>query len=325
MKEKITKDMTLGEIAAEYPEAVDVLLKYGLHCIGCHVAAWETLEQGAMAHGLYGGKFDKLLNELNQINQPKKKNTIDRKKEIKSFIRQIKTKKNTKELKEKAKNILKDISPEDLGYIEQELIQEGITREEMKKLCDIHIEVMGESLAKTEINLEQGHPVHTLMEEHKIILEFIEKLQIVVHKIELAKSFNGLDKELEILTHIGEHLVEADKHHQREEDALFPILEKFGVTEPPAIMREEHKELRAKKNELCQIAKDYKNISYVKFVKKIKNITEYLSKELSNHIYKENNILYPMAIEAIPKKEWIEIKRQCDKIGYCCFTPKVEK
>ena len=325
MKEKITKDMTLGEIAAEYPEAVDVLLKYGLHCIGCHVAAWETLEQGAMAHGLYGEKFDGLLKELNQIDQPKKENAADRKKEIKSFIRQIKTKNNTKELKEKAKNILKDISPEDLGYIEQELIGEGITHEEMKKLCDIHLEIMGESLGKTEMNLEQGHPIHTLMEEHKIILEFIEKLQIAVHKIELAKSFNGLGKELEILTHIGKHLVEADKHYQREEDALFPILEKFGVTEPPAIMREEHKKLRAKKNELCQIAKDYKNISYVKFVKKIKNITEYLSKELSNHIYKENNILYPMAIDAIPKKEWAEIKRQCDKIGYCCFTPKVEK
>lgn len=318
MKHKITKDMTLGEIAGYYPEAVDVLLKYGLHCVGCHVAAWETLEQGANAHGLYGKIFDELLTELNQ---PKKDSAIDRKKEIKSFIGQIKTKKNAEELKEKAKNILRDISPEDLGYIEQELIKEGITREEMKKLCNIHLEVMGEGLKKPDLKLEVGHPIHTLMEEHKVILEFVEKLQMAVNKIELNKNFAGLDKELKILVHIGEHLVEADKHHLREENALFPALEKFGVTEPPAIMREEHKELRVKENELYELAKNYKNISYVKSIKKIRDITEYLSKELTNHIYKENNILYPMAIQAIPKKKWAEIKKQCDKIGYCCFTP----
>ena len=252
MKEKITKNMTLGEIATNYPEAVNILLKYGLHCIGCHIASWETLEQGANAHGLYGKEFDKLLNELNQMNQPKKKNIIDRKKEM---------------------------------------------------------------------HLEQGHPIHTLMEEHKVILEFIEKLQTTVNKIELNKSFAGLDKELKILTHIGEHLVEADKHHLREENSLFPMLKKFGVTEPPAIMEEEHKELRVKENELYKIAKYHKNISYAKFVKKIKDITGYLSKELSDHIYKENNNLYPMAIQAIPQKKWAEIKKQCDKIGYCCFTP----
>jgi len=38
----------------------------------------------------------------------------------------------------------------------------------------------------------------------------------------------------------------------------------------------------------------------------------------------ENNILYPMALEAIKEENvWQEMKSKCDKIGYCCFTPKV--
>ena len=73
MKEKITKTMSLGEIAAKYPESVDILMKYGLHCIGCSVAAWETLEQGAMAHGIEDKKLDNMLKELNKLKGGRKK------------------------------------------------------------------------------------------------------------------------------------------------------------------------------------------------------------------------------------------------------------
>ena len=42
-------------------------MKYGLHCIGCSVATWETVEQGAKAHGIDGKKLEDLLEELNKI------------------------------------------------------------------------------------------------------------------------------------------------------------------------------------------------------------------------------------------------------------------
>jgi|SRR3989338_3165807 len=245
-----------------------------------------------------------------------------RKQEIKSLIKQLKTEKDASRLKEKAKDILKNVSPTDLGLIEQEIIEEGATRKEMRKLCDVHLEVMKESMGKTKMNLKPGHPVHTLMEEHKMILDFIDKLKKTTDKIGSAKDFNEVPDELQILEHIAEHLVEADKHHQREEEALFPMLEKFGVTEPPEIMREEHEELKPKKNELYKTARRYKEMLYSDFIRKIREFAEYLVKKLPDHIYKEDNILYPMAVQVIPAKEWIEIKEKCDKIGYCCFTPK---
>lgn len=63
----ITKEMTLGEIVAEYPEAVEVMLRRGLHCVGCQVAAWETLEQGAKAHGMSDREIDSMINEMNRL------------------------------------------------------------------------------------------------------------------------------------------------------------------------------------------------------------------------------------------------------------------
>lgn len=60
---KITKDSNLGEIAQKHPETVEVFMKYGLHCIGCMAAQYETLEQGAKAHGI---DVKKLVDDLNK-------------------------------------------------------------------------------------------------------------------------------------------------------------------------------------------------------------------------------------------------------------------
>ena len=57
--------------------------------------------------------------------------------------------------------------------------------------------------------------------------------------------------------------------------------------------------------------------------KKVEELAAYLTKELPNHIYKEDNILYPMATQVIPNEKWEGMKRECDKIGYCCFTLEI--
>ena len=65
-KVKITKDTTLGEVVTKYPKAAEVMLKQGMHCVGCHVAAYETVEQGAIAHGFDKKQIKKLLDDMNK-------------------------------------------------------------------------------------------------------------------------------------------------------------------------------------------------------------------------------------------------------------------
>ena len=60
---KITKEMTFGEVLKKYPETVKTFFQYGMHCFGCHLAVEETIEQGAMAHGV---EVDKLIDDLNK-------------------------------------------------------------------------------------------------------------------------------------------------------------------------------------------------------------------------------------------------------------------
>lgn len=60
---KITKDMTFGEVLKKYPETVKTFFEYGMHCFGCHIAVSETIEQGALAHGVDIGQ---LMEDLNK-------------------------------------------------------------------------------------------------------------------------------------------------------------------------------------------------------------------------------------------------------------------
>ncbi len=59
----ITRDMPIGAVVKEHPETVPVFLKHGLHCIGCHVAAFESVAEGAQAHGI---DVEPLMAELNE-------------------------------------------------------------------------------------------------------------------------------------------------------------------------------------------------------------------------------------------------------------------
>jgi len=60
---RITKDMPIGQIVERYPATIPVFLKHGLMCIGCALARFENLEQGALAHGI---DVNGLLTALNE-------------------------------------------------------------------------------------------------------------------------------------------------------------------------------------------------------------------------------------------------------------------
>tara|TARA_Y100000310_G_C20495926_1_gene721536 strand:+ start:306 stop:536 length:231 start_codon:yes stop_codon:yes gene_type:complete len=61
-QKKISKKMTFAEIMEKHPEAGEMLMQKGMHCMGCPMAMQETLEQGSMAHGLDPENIEKELN-----------------------------------------------------------------------------------------------------------------------------------------------------------------------------------------------------------------------------------------------------------------------
>ena len=66
-KTNITKKTAIAEIIEKKPEAAKIMFEYGLHCIGCRVAAWESLEEGCKVHGLDEKKIDEMLKKINAL------------------------------------------------------------------------------------------------------------------------------------------------------------------------------------------------------------------------------------------------------------------
>ena len=60
---KITKDTGIIDAVQQYPEIIEVFQNYGLGCIGCMAAHYETIGQGAGAHGL---DVDALVADINK-------------------------------------------------------------------------------------------------------------------------------------------------------------------------------------------------------------------------------------------------------------------
>ena len=59
----ITSDMSIGDVIGKYPNTIHIFLRHGLGCVGCAIAQFENIRQGAQAHGI---AVDLLVKDLNQ-------------------------------------------------------------------------------------------------------------------------------------------------------------------------------------------------------------------------------------------------------------------
>ena len=96
---KITKNMNFLEVLNKYPQSAGIMMNYGLHCVGCQAASFETIEQGAKAHGMPSKDLNKMIDEMNKLANEKKieykhepiqkKQALVKPKRKKSFLKRL--------------------------------------------------------------------------------------------------------------------------------------------------------------------------------------------------------------------------------------------
>ncbi len=210
-----------------------------------------------------------------------------------------------------ALDAIKKAGPSEISKAEQNLLNEGITEEELQQFCKIHLKSVEEKVERMKSELEKDHPIRTLVLEHEEILNFLEQLEEIKDGWEKEVSEKMKDE----LQDLSEHMVETEKHHEREEETIFPRMKEKGVTGPRRMMELEHDDLRPKKKELFELSEEPE-----KNKERIIELIDHITLNLRDHIFKENNILYPSALEEL--ESWDDIAKAGDEIGYCCFTPE---
>jgi len=66
-KQVITKDMNLADVIFKWPETAEIFLDYGLHCVGCVAAGFDTIEVGAKVHNLSEEEIEEMVTRVNEV------------------------------------------------------------------------------------------------------------------------------------------------------------------------------------------------------------------------------------------------------------------
>jgi len=62
---KVAGEMIIGDVVAAFPQAATIMLGHGLHCVGCHANAFDTVEDGARGHGMPEQEIMQMIDEIN--------------------------------------------------------------------------------------------------------------------------------------------------------------------------------------------------------------------------------------------------------------------
>ena len=65
--EKITPDMNISKIVMNWPELIEIFSLYGLHCFACGVSEFESIGEGARAHGFDEETIGMMIKDANEL------------------------------------------------------------------------------------------------------------------------------------------------------------------------------------------------------------------------------------------------------------------
>ncbi len=240
-----------------------------------------------------------------------------RKNVFKMVIEKIQSGEDLEDIKRYFSEELGIVSPGEIAFVENELIQEGVSKEDLQQMRNIHTELFRKSIENQKPIAPPSHPIHTLMSEHALLMEYANELDTLVG------SISGKEAKPEYLVRIRELIgffIESESHYQREENAVFPVLEKHGLTGPPSAMWSEHQEIHAIEKEIFDLnAESDSDLSTN--LDKMQDIATSLAEKLADHFYKENNVLFPASLRMFSEKEWDIVHLDFDDIGYCSYSP----
>ena len=245
-----------------------------------------------------------------------------RQKVLKRLIRNLHDGRDLGDVKEEFGKLLRDVSPTEISQMEQALIAEGLPPEQIQELCDVHVQIFRESLDKqAPPGMTPGHPVHTLRAENEAVAKAVEELKQNIAQIHAAGNIEAATEPVQQAQETLDKLKQLDTHYLRKENLLFPFLEKHSVTGPSSVMWGIHDDIRDGLEELRRVLQTYTDYDFAALVAAIQQVANPLTTAITEMIYKEDNILYPMALEKLSDAEWLAIKEQTPEMGYCLIEP----
>lgn len=242
---------------------------------------------------------------------------------LKGIIRHLHAGAPAEQVKQQLREVVQQTDATEIMAMEQQLINEGMPVEQIRSMCDLHSQVTREVLTqiKPRAAIEPGHPVDTFRRENAALREVLGAIRGGLD--ELSAMDDGQDATALgfKLRQAANDLMDIDKHYQRKEHALFSCLERHGITGPSKVMW-------AKDDEVRSMVKQFGSAlhavepSALAMKTGIAGPAVNAMRAVEEMIFKEENILLPMAMETLTEEEWAEIWAVSPKYGWCLVEPQ---
>jgi DUF438 domain-containing protein len=247
-------------------------------------------------------------------------NTTEHFEALSDFTRGLISGENGKMLIEKYRKTIEDVSPIEAMQVLDKMLLEGFSTETVKPYVGKIINSFFKSLSEYKWeNPGEGHFIYYLMLENREVEKVMTKVKSITKVFFKAEDENipQLAKQLRTLV---ERLKEYELHYTKKENILFPYIEKaFSEYRCLQLMWSFHDDFR-------NCIKALEILLQPELPEK-----DLLNKELGKLffivlpiIFREEQIVFPVAVRAIVEKDWIEMLNQSIELGWCYgVTPNI--
>ncbi len=258
-----------------------------------------------------------MMSEIINNREQHREGTEHRQQKLKDIIKQLHAGASVEEVKSEFKEAIGELSVADISKLEEALMkEEGIPVSEVQRLCSVHASVFEGSIEEIHAQGDEhvpGHPIHTFKLENKAIDQLVNfKLSLHMERFLREDSEDVRFKLIEDLN----LLLDIDKHYSRKENLLFPYLERYGIHGPTKVMWGVDDHIRESIKQAKIILSDHTQDRGT-----IAPLLTHIIEEVTGMIFKEENILLPMALDKLTEDEWLKIAEESEQIGYCLVAP----
>jgi uncharacterized protein len=227
-----------------------------------------------------------------------------------AIVKDLHAGKSVEEVKPRFEDLIADVEATEIAAMEQKLIEGGVPDSEVKRLCDVHVQVFADALEGHEaVTAPAGHPMDSFQRENQALLQVTASLRKVAEAIGEPPDGAAWERLKGALGDTVERLAEIDTHYLRKENQLFPFLEDHGVEGPSKVMWAIHDDIRALIKQARQtITGDDAALAVSTCLA--------LAKMADDMVTKEEQVLHPMAMDTLGDEEWTRIRAGEGDIGY---------
>ncbi|ATO42584.1 DUF438 domain-containing protein [Loigolactobacillus coryniformis] len=247
-------------------------------------------------------------------------NSVYRQKKIVEILKMLHEGGSFDEAKRIFDSTFSSVDVSEITSAERELIGSGLNPMEIQRLCNVHAAVFKGSInpgSGDSVEEVPGHPVAVIKLENTVITSLLDDELLPVLK-KWQQSSNDATPSAQDQSYLQRmktalsDLLTIDKHYQRKENLIFPIMDRYGITAPPKVMWGVDDDIRGWIKDALRLV----NTEPTPPKYDIEAAIEKARKDIEEMIFKEEQILLPMVSEVFTPDDWALIQSESADIGY---------